>query len=179
MTFAIRLTLLCCVMISSESLPVGSPPQSQQMIAGSIGRSISLQNRSTEIPLIAKGSRSSGEALAVRLSSESDGRRFFIVVHGLSAKKAPGQIYEMFVSDSVRRAGTRERRRFIGQFNFYDAVRRKDTVSLEITDLARQMLAERSLSGNLLITVRTVGTPEKDSFPSVDRIELVEQSDDR
>jgi len=119
--------------------------------------------------------------LASLLDTLGPGQHLYLVLRGLRADEQPGVLYHLYLGPGADDA------RYIGTFNFYDAIPIRDENetaplpsgfnSYDITELATTLRGRGMLSEPTTVTIKAGGTPPPGSKPVIGRIELVVQSD--
>ena len=119
--------------------------------------------------------------LASWLETLGPGQHLYLVLRGLRADEQPNVLYHLYLGPGTEEA------RYIGTFNFYDAIpirddNEKETAppssgfnSYDITEVAKALRGRGMLSEPTTVTIQAGGAPVPGARPVIGKIELILQ----
>jgi hypothetical protein len=182
--------------LAREGFAAADPPREEQNTGGErirgrtkSGTSVALKSGPVETTLEPQAERK-GDApkgLNEHVKMLKAGRRLHLVLLGLAADAPPGVLYAIYLDLPPMATPEQKRRHAVGTINFFNFIGAESdeakkspnrrAVSLDVTEVARQLQLSGKLRDKPVITIAPVGKPAAGTKPVVDEIRLIESSE--
>jgi hypothetical protein len=147
------------------------PARAATLLASSGDQQIRLSSVSTRVALAAATQTAGAPSL-----DATGSRQIFLVLEGLSATRAPGASFDVFLGPAGASPG-RDAAGYAGTLNFYNisAATPADAraVSFDVTAVLARLRAAGEISKPLAVTIVPDAPPQENSAPAIGRLKLI------